>query len=461
MLSLLEIAERSLQGPRMAEKDWDMALFRRMAELGKKYDLRYPGENLCVNLDDSLPPRAFEAAVEFLATAGVYCVSTGRVIHFTEQEIRQAAREAPTTVIVGEGRDQRVISQKRVEGSEPLNYCTAHHAPFSEELAPLVVKNFAQIESADYLEGFNFTVVDGREIFGMPMEAYAARRQVAWLREGIRKAGRPGMAICYYPINTRAAVMLAPLDPVSGLRRTDGILLSVLPDVKVEHDLLTAAIVYEDYGCFRVNGGGQGYVGSFAGGTDGAIIESIVKSLVGWLVYHDAFGVAGITTTRRSTASTIVSRDPNLSWGSSVVYQALNRCSSLIGFAEAGASSGPGTRSCLLEGAMRAIVGAVNGASIYIVRQYRARMDAPQDPLMSEWATEVAEATIRTKVTRAQSDRLLRSLYTLVEGKPVERGIDHIRECYDLVNHRPSPDYLRIYRELKEEVSALGLRMDA
>jgi hypothetical protein len=460
MPSLLDIAERAQKGPKVEERAWDMALFHRMTALAKKYDLQYPGGDCFVNLDDAVPPRAFEAAVEFLATAGVYCVSTGRVIPFTEAEVRTAAREAPTQVIVGEGRDQRVITQKKVEGHELPNHCPGHHAPWSEELAPLVVKNFAQIPSADYLEGFNFAAVDGREIFGMPLEAYAARREVAWLREGIRKAGRPGMAIAYYPINTRAAVMLAPMDPVSGLRRTDGILLSVLPDVKVETDLLTAAIVYEDYGCFKANGGGQGLVGGFCGGTEGAIIESISKSLVGWLVYHDSFVSSnGVGSARQSTAPTIVTREPNLLWGSSVVYQAVNRCSNIICFAESSAACGPGTRSGLVETAMRAIVAAVNGANLYNTRQYRARMNASQNPLMPEWAFEVAEAIIRGKITRAQADEILRKLHARIAGQPVEQGVDHIRECYDLVNHRPSPDYLRIYLTLKEEMAQLGLAM--
>ena len=461
MLSLLDIAERSQQGPRMEERDWDMALFRRLGALAKKYELQYPKGNPCVNLDDTVPPRAFEAAVEFLATAGVYCISTGRVIHFDEQEVRQAAREAPTRVIVGEGRDQRVITQKKVEGNEIPNQCPGHHAPWSEELLPLVVKNYAQIATGDYLEGVNFAAVDGREIFGMPMEAYAARREVAWLREGIRKAGRPGMAIVYYPINTRAAVLVAPMDPNCGLRRTDGVLLSVLPDVKVEHDLLTAAIVYEDYGCFKANGGGQGLVGGFCGGTEGAIIESISKTLVGWLVYHDSFTSSnGINSTRQSTAPIIVSREPNLLWGSSVVYQAVSRCSNIICFAETGAASGPGTRSALIEAAMRAIVAAVNGANLYNTRQYRARMNASQDPLMSEWAFEVAKATVKAKVKRGQADEILRKLHSLIGGQPVERGVEHIRECYDLVNHRPSPDYLRIYLQLKQEFAQLGLLMN-
>jgi methylamine--corrinoid protein Co-methyltransferase len=459
MLSLLDMAERSQQGPRMEEKAWDMALFRRMGALAKKYELQYPQGGLCVNLDDAVPVRAFDAAVEFLATAGVYCVSTGRVIPFTEQEVRQAARDAPTRVLVGTGRDQRLITQKQVEGTELPNQCPGHHAPWSEELLPLVVKNYAQIASADYLEGVNFAAVDGREIFGMPMEAYAARRELAWLREGVRKAGRPGMAIAYYPINTRAATMIAPMDPDSGLRRTDGVLLGVLPDVKVEHDLLTAAIVYEDYGCFRFNSGGSAFIGGFCGGTEGGIIEALVKSLTGLLVYHDSFGTTGINAARSATSSTIVNRDPNLLWGSSVVYQALTRCSNYICCGETGAASGSGTRSALIEGAMRAIVTTVNGANLYIARQRRARMNASQDPLMSEWAAEVANATVEARVTRGQADEILRKLHARIDGQPVERGVDHIRDCYDLVNHRPNPEYHRIYLTLKEEVAQLGLTM--
>ncbi len=233
----------------------------------------------------------------------------------------------------------------------------------------------------------------------------------------------------------------------------------MLPDVKVEHDLLTAAIVYEDYGCFKANGGGGAYVGGFCGGTEGAVIEAIARTLTGWLVYHDSFARGGVHSMRQPTAPTIVSREPNLLWGASVVFQAVNRCSNIISFSEAGAASGPGTRSALIEGAMRAIVAAVNGVNLAHPRQYRARMNASQDPLMSEWTFEVADATIRAKVTRERSDQVLRKLHSLIAGQPVERGVAHIRECYDLVNHRPSSEYLRIYLQLKEEVANLGLPM--
>lgn len=317
MLSLLEIAERAQKGPKMETKDWDLGLFRRMKELSRHHSLHYPGDGQFFNLDDSVPERALRAAVDFLVEQGIYCLTTGRVLQFTEAEVQQAIAEAPREVIVGEGRDARVLRQKQVEGREPLNQTPGHHAPFSEDVAPLVVKNFAQIPTADYIEGFNFTNVDGYEVFGMPLEAYAARREVAWMREGVRKAGRQSMAVAYYPISTRGAAMLAPLGGDEGLRRTDGILLSTLPDVKIELDLLAASIVYGDYGAFKVNGGANGGIGGFCGGVEGAIIEAIAKAIGGWLCYRDHIACTGMGYTAASTWPGIQLR-PDAEWDTSM-----------------------------------------------------------------------------------------------------------------------------------------------
>jgi methylamine--corrinoid protein Co-methyltransferase len=456
MLSLLEIAERSQKGRIVGEKEWDLGLFAKMKELTQKYAIAYPNDGSFFNVDDRLVDRAFEAALDFLEEIGVYCITTNRVIEFTRREVLDAVREAPNQIIVGTGRDQRVITQKKVEGHQRLNHCAGLHAPWSEELAPLVVKNFAQISSGDYLEGFNFSFVDGREIFGMPMEAYAARRQVAWLREGIRKAGRPGMAIAYYPINTRAAVLTAPIDPESGLRPTDGILLTMLPGVKMEHDVLTAAIVYEDYGCFKVNGGGWGLIGGFAGGAEGAIIEGLVQAVAGWLIYRDSLVAGGVSHLGLTTAGRMIMQQPKLNWASSVVRQVLATNTGIICFGGTPSVSGPGHKSHLLELAFSAIQSAINGCNLYFPRQGKARMNASQTPLEAEWMMEVADATIKAGLTRGTAQPVLEAIVARLEGWEPEEGLQ-IQECYDLVHHKPSLEYERIYKETKEELISLGL----
>ncbi|MDP3063622.1 MAG: monomethylamine:corrinoid methyltransferase [Chloroflexota bacterium] len=279
MLILLEVDERSQKGRKVEENSWNMGLFRKMNELATRYGICVPSDCSFFE-DDGVVERVFQAAVDFLAEQGVYCVTTGRVIQLARQEVIEGVRESPAGVPVGCGRDVRAMRQRRIEEHAALNQVPALHPPYSEELVPLAVKNYAEIATADYLEGFNFQTTDGREIFGLLLEACAARREVAWMLEGVRKAGRRGMGIAFYPISTWAAVLLAPMDSDYGLRRTDGILLIVLPDVKVEQDMLTAAVVYNDYGCFVI-GAGHAMVGGFCGGLEGAMIEAVARGIAG------------------------------------------------------------------------------------------------------------------------------------------------------------------------------------
>ncbi len=454
MISLLEIAERTQTGPKVEDKEWELALFKKISELTKKYDVRYPNDGSWFNMDESLPDRAFEAALELLTTTGLWCVTTRRVVKFTREEILQAIQDAPNYVIMGEGRDARVFRQRQIEGKEPLNFCPGHHTPFTEDIADVVVKNFAQIPRTDFIEGFNFSRIDGIEIQGMPLEAYASRRQVAWMREGIRKAGRPGLAIVYYPINTRASTLIAGMDPEMGLRPTDGILLSILPDLKMEHDLLTAAMVFEDYGCFKLSGS-FALAGGFCGGAEGAIIEGIAKPIGAMLAYRDYINYTGVEHVQALSAMRIMLQP--LNWARSVVNQALNRHTNTICMAWVIPTSGPGTENNLLEGAIRCIEAPVNGANLYAPRHSRARMNAGQTPLEAEWMLEVSDATIRAGMNRPEAGTVLWKIAERLKDRKPEAGYA-INECYDLVRHRPSREYHDIYLRVKDYLAGLGLQ---
>jgi methylamine--corrinoid protein Co-methyltransferase len=457
LISLLDIAERTQKGPKMDENAWNMGLFQKMNELTKKYQLYYPKDGPVFNCDDAMADRAFQAAIDFLVETGIYCLSTGRVIQLTRNEVLSTIKGMPKQVTIGEGKDARVLKQRRIEEKEELNHCPGHHAPFTEELAPLIVKSFAEIPSADYLEGFNFSEVDGREIFGLPMEVYAGKREATWMRQGVAKAGRPGLAIAYYPINTRAAAMIAPIVREVGLRPSDGILLSVLPEVKVEQDYITAAIIWEEYGGFKLNGNGHGFVGGFAGDLGGALIESLVCTLTGWIAYRDILCWGGV---RCFTPAKEVPLHTDEVWASSVWAQALHRHTNYIIFIGADGRSGPGCETQLLEIARRAVTIPINGGNVHIARQLRARMNASQSPLDAEWGYEVATAVMRAGLNRQSAGDLLLKISEKLKGKEVEAPYHDIREFYDMVHHKPLPNYERAYLKIKEEISALGLNFN-
>lgn len=276
------------------------------------------------------------------------------------------------------------------------------------------------------------------------------------MRQGVAKAGRPGLAIAYYPINTRAAVMIAPIDPEYGLRPCDGILLSVLPDVKVERDYLTAAIVWEEYGGFKLNGNGSGYVGGFAGDLGGAIIEGIVAVLTGWIVYRDIACWGHVRSAPTLASGSIETRTPEV-WGTSVWSQALNRHTNYIIFIGAGGHSGPGTENHLLEVASKAVTIPINGANLHITRQYRASMNASQSPLDAEWSYEVAEAVMRSGLTRETAGDLVLKIAGELKGRTREAPYEDIRQFYDLVRHRPLPEFEKAYLKVKDALVSFGL----
>jgi methylamine--corrinoid protein Co-methyltransferase len=455
MISLLDIAERTQKGDKVEEKEWDMGLYQTISELVKKYKIHFPGGNCFINTDDSLPERASKAAIDCLETLGIYCITTRRRVRLTREEILTAIKEAPTEILMGEGRDRRIWKQRKVEGKEVLNVCPGHHTPYTEELAPLVVKNFAQIPRTDFIEGFNFTHVDGREIMGTPMEVYASRRQMGWMREGIRKAGRPGLAIVYYPINTKAEDLICVMDPDYGLRRTDGILLSLLPDLKMEQDMLSAAIVYEEYGAFKLSGS-FALAGGFCGGIEGAIIEGIAKPIAAMIAYRDYIHYTGVEHIHMLNARRILV--PGVNWARSVVNQALNRFTHTICMRWIIPTSGPGTELSLLEVAMQSIEAPINGMNLYAPRHCRTTTNRGQTPFEAEWMIEVSDAVIKQGLDRKGANELLAKLAKTFEEKKPEEGYE-ITECYDIVHHRPKPNYEEVYVGVKEQLREMGLSL--
>ena len=453
MISLLEIADRSQKGPRMSEKEWELNLFKQISSYVNKYGIKYDGSEF-FNTNDVILDGVIEGAIEFISKNGVYCVTTKRIIQFEEREIRRAIKETPKAVVMGEGKDARVFKQRKIEEDEPLGLCPGHHSPFTSDIAPLAIKNFAQIPRTDFLEGPNLLEVNGWEITNAPMEAYASMRESRWLKEGAREAGRPGLSVLYYPIHTRASTMLAGM---ADLGMGDGILLSVLPDVKVEHDLLTSAVVSEEKGNYRVSGS-FAIAGGFCGGPEGAIFESVLKTIAGILCYHDQIHYVGVEHSRSLSAMEIMMQP--LNWARSVVFQTLNTKTNAICMLWAIPSSGPCTEQNLWEHAIRAIEAVVNGGNIYAPRHVRTETNLGQTPLEPEWLVEVSDAVIRSGFNRREKAGKIieRIIKVKLAGKVPERG-KTILECYDLVKHEPTKEYRELYDRVKRELYEMGLEL--
>lgn len=475
MITLLEVAERAYVGPKMTENEWNMGLFRKMQELEERHRLDYSGPEMFFAAPDDYADRAFQAAVDFFVERGVYCVTTNRVLRFTEEEVREAIKEAPREITVGAGRDARTIRKREVEDQRPVNVIGGGHWPWPEDVGCRIMKNYAQVLRADIVEGFNFTVVSGREIRGLPMQVYAMKREAAAMREAVRRAGRPGMAITLYLVSTNAAALIAPMNPESGLRPTDGILLSVLPDTKVEADMIAAAIAYEEYGAYKFNGGAYSLIGGFCGGVQGAIVEAIAKHLAAWIVYRDSMQYSG-TAGGYLVGQRTEKERPSPMWPTFVVHNALSRNSNIIRF---GGIEGItfnevwfpkfGSEAHLLSMAGSAVANTVLGANFNCIGY--------QTPFDAEFRIDVSDATIKAGIKREEVgemlqkiDEMIRENYTPeTEGWPRDRRMMAYRNydlyygtlarLYDFDRGLPNKEYEENAERAKRDLEDVGLQL--
>jgi methylamine--corrinoid protein Co-methyltransferase len=456
MISLLDVWERAQDGPRVQEKDWNMGLFKKLNEITKKYEIIRKGKEL-VNTDDEILNRTLEAAIEFISSYGVYCRDLYRVIHFSEQEVREAIQETPSEIKVGEGNERTTITHKKLEDKRKRNVCAGHHAPFSLDIGPLVTKCFASLPRVDYMEGFNFKEVEGREIANPGTGVYAQIRAIEAMRDGIKRAGKPGIAIALYPIHTNPVNMVAPLDLERGLRRSDGALLSPLPDFKIESGFITTAIIYEQYGMkLRVNGS-EGMCGAtYVGSPQNAIIEAVSKVIASWMCYRDTIHNNFVHHTDELGGKTPVLDE--VSWAQSVSLQTISQKTNFISFASGGFVNEIGTQESLKEIAIKIILGTVMGSNIWICRNLTPGMNCGQTPLEYQFAIEVSDAVIEMGLRRDQIEDIVGDWMRDLHRKPIpeKKGLN-ITDVYDLTKNKPREEYRVKYELMKEELIKKGL----
>ncbi|MEM2094632.1 MAG: monomethylamine:corrinoid methyltransferase [Candidatus Bathyarchaeia archaeon] len=476
MISLLEVARRARSGPKMDDKEWGLGLFRKLEELTSKYGLRQKGPEKFYDVDNAYADALFRAAVDLLVEYGVYCVTTHRVIRFSEDEVREAAREAPSQVPVGEGQDRRFFQKREIGDKKPPSIDVSGHGPWSDKLIPLeiVVRELARHPRVDLIEGYMYANIDGLEVHGKPLYGYAARRAIRKMREGITMAGRRGMAITYYPVKTDAYTMIAPFDPEVGLRKTDGALLTLLPDLTVEEDLIAAAMVYNELGCYGQCGGTG--TGPFGGSIEGHMIESTAGPLAAWMVYRDTILTAGsaeggVALTQTRSQESI--RDET-EWRTFAIQKAHRRNTNQVYYSIIwGESVGLDdlvSEQYLLNVALSAVKTTILGLNF--------RVGCTNPPTFTSWVVENSDAAIRSNIGLSDFEEIAKRVSKeKLEGNLFPKNIpyrdkrmliygDHPQEflaaglrAYDWYSQKPTSEYLENERKARKYLTDIGLEL--
>ena len=454
MISFEAVVDRAMNGPFMQEKDYDLKVFvPKLREILRKYEIRWD-RAVVVPSDDEFADRLFQAGLEFYREVGTYCVDTSRVIRFTDEEIREALATAPREPVFGDGKDAKPYPSRRPESDvPPWCYVGAGGTPVSsEEVFEKFVQATGEIPLGDGVTAPSLARYQGVLVrAGTPLEILACIKSTVMTREGLRRAGRPGM-----PVLNAIATAVSDAGKIAGspfgMRPSDGWNIGALSEMKVNWERLNEIAFVTSLGG-HVVAETCPMVGGYCGGPEGMAVANVAYHLQALLVFRGSIQL-NFSIDMRSSSST--SRE--VIWGMSASAQAISRNSHFPLQISALLASGPGTDMQPYEAAAPLIAHVVSGASVGPTggSPGNAVMDHIT-PMNGRWCALLAHSVLG--MTRAEANELVINLLGHYEDKLADapEGLK-FWECYDLGTLRPTAEHAALYERAHRDLAAYGVR---
>jgi methylamine--corrinoid protein Co-methyltransferase len=452
--SYLEVLDRSKTGQEVSKETWDMDhIVLPVRNLVKKHNLTWDKAH-AVPQDNDLIDRLFLAGMELALTSGIYCMNTGHIIKFSEDELRQGLERLPQELVMGEGDDARTLFPRRImDERPPLVWAGNPGAPTPEELFAPCAKSWMQEPIVDLATCGSITHVDGRAVeSGTPMEIQAARWELHVLRESLKRVGRPGMGLLAGQSAVTELGDLAISHP-NYLRPTDAHLVALFNELIIDQVNMARALNSVEYG-MRNASLATVMVGGLGGDAPGAAVVQIASFiLANWvcLAHYHLLHPIHIRHVATSTLSTM--------WVQSAVEQAFARNAPCIIVSDIYPKSGALTRELLYEVAANAIVITVSGGHLEGVGSADGLLPNGTG-LEARWMGEVGHAVARMGLSLSEANQLVGQLIPRYEhifktkgGNPGRR----FDRAYDLKTLTPLPAWQKMYEEVKSELKTLGL----
>ena len=463
--NLWEVLDRACNtGPVMTMKDIDMKVFQVTTRLVKEHDIRYEPRTP-VSSDDGLADEAWKAGLDLFREVGSYCINSGRLIRFDDTEIKEGLGELRGEASVGEGGERRQLTLRGVEDKKPPTIVCGGVIESNFPEGENFVKLYQSIAQEPLIDGFYvgppLQSSEGRLVrSGSPLETHSGRSMATWVREAVRRAGRPGLH--FISACTPAIANVAAADPVDGLRRSDGIVATIMPELKTDYENLNKVTFSHDYGCVKhiYNGG---MIGGWAGGPEGALVVAIANAIMAIMVYKigvgSSYNALGYLRASAPNYSAFVTRP--CVWGSSIGSQALSRNTKIINTCVAMTNAGPGTEMQLQEitSAQCAAIPCGREGVSQGVRRFKVR------PLLGSGLENLfwgelayALAGIKRDLASTIADEMLSRYEGKItresDGGPPGYTFD---EIYDLKTLTPRKQFTDMQNKMKRELEDRGI----
>lgn len=442
-------------GPIVDEKDWDRQYINKtIKDLVDKYDVRWDKSTL-VPADDSLADRVYQAGYELALSSGLYCVDTNRRMIWTQAELDEVLENTPTSVTVGEGKDEVTFRKRNVEEDSRVGVIGGPYGILvPEELFVPVVKSYAQEPLFDIIDLPSLQSTYGYPIRAeSPWDLLAVWQEAKLTFEALERAGRPGMPV---GCANSAASSLGELTSTSygGFRQKDWHHNSIMSELKISYADLIRAVHYVHTGSVSHNFYNTVY-GGYVGGGEGMAV-AIVAGMI--LLRASLWGES--FNPGPSHAHLSCNTFPAMIPSQAVALQALTRNTNLIMSGFLRPVSGPCVRDIFYEIAALTIAQVVSGISfVKAVHTATGRFPLHCTPLEAKFAGQVTHAA--EGMTRADADPIV--------GKLVDKYKDNqgtiqagksFTEAYDLNKLQPSDEWQTMFNEVCQELEAeFGLKI--
>lgn len=454
MVQLLDVMYKALNGRPMSETDYQLKSFApKVQEKVGEHDIRFDPENP-IPQDDSMVDEVFEAAMELLMDVGAYCTSSGRVISFTEQEIRESLRHAPSKLHFGEGRDKKALVARTV-GDKTPPWCIlgAGGGPCSSDRSFLtLVEGYAEIPETNAITTPAMTRVGGMRVRpASPLEVLAAQRNAILAREACNRAGRQGIPIMNSLATAESDIAFAAaLHPRFGMRDSDGYMICCMDPMKVDFARLNKVAVTLSLGghigmCFGP------LLGGYSGGPEGTAVSNVAHHMMGVLTYQSSWLLPFPIHLRYVSSSP---RD--MLWVISTMGQAISRNTHLLSLNLNYTGAGPCTPMCLFETSASVTAAVTAGLSIESLGVATNKHEDRTTPVEPRISAEMGHAVAGMKLADANDlvKRLLKKYESKLKEPPLGKSL---YECWDAEARKPTKEYQGVVRKYKRDMRDLGI----
>lgn len=441
MISFWDLWKRAKTGHQIAEREFDLKLFKIVKNFVKAYDIIYDSKTI-IPEDKTLAKDALNAALELITNLGVFYIDDQRIIKVEENEVKECLKNIPMEIYVGEGKERIKLmprnDKKVIVTGGPMG------CPVSENIYTKVMYSYAkeprvEILDTGILETYNEMKVESDS----PIDMAAARSEAKHAREAAKMAGRPGLCIIG-PSHIKseaanfASEVLRPSD-IHGISQFNELKINLETFKRIlfcqTNNYTTAAVQ-----CLLIGG--------FAGGPEGTAIVSVAEALQGFTISGGKLYYFSPVNMKLS-----VSTDRESLWVQSITLMALKQIKAIVG-TFIFTAAGPCTEEQCYEIAAQTLTDTICGATIIGgVGGTKGRCIDYYTGMEARIIGDVSDASL--KLDASDGNVILNEILKKYEEKQKRGEISKgksFQECYDLKTVAPSQEYLEIWKEVKKEL---------